>query len=226
MGASPVIVAEAIQRHGGGIAPMLRRPARDGVAAGASGRRGRIIGRPRFPKERLAVKVPFARCLLALSMFVAAASAAATETPGAMARFYAESWLEGYKLGVEANRGVSEAFRQCVRGLSADPLALAYQRFLVRDYSPDEVAGFDAFIASPLGVRMLAYSRYRTLKARAVEGLEEVVLSDEDRRALDAYAETAVGRKFVELYTSERDTPDAPHMIATEALLQSCRTRR
>jgi hypothetical protein len=170
------------------------------------------------------VNVVLARCLLALSIFVATASA--TETPGAMARFYAESWLEGYKLGVEANQGVSEAFKQCVRGLSADPLARAYQRFLVRDYSPEEVAGFDAFIASPLGVRMLAYSRYRTLKARAVDGLEEAVLTDEDRRALDAYAETAVGRKFVALYTSRDDAPDTPHMIATEALIDSCRKRR
>lgn len=172
------------------------------------------------------MKVPFVRCMLALSMCVAAASASATEAPGAMARFYAESWLEGYKLGVENNQGVSETFRQCVRGLSADPLALAYQRFLVRDYSPDEVAGFDAFIASPLGVRMLAYSRYRTLKARAVEGLEEVVLTDEDRLALEAYAETAVGRKFVALYTSRHDAPDAPHMVAIEALTDRCRSRR
>jgi hypothetical protein len=174
------------------------------------------------------VNVRFARSMLALSMCVAAASASAwaTETPGAMARYYAESWLEGYKLGLEDNQGVSEAFRQCSRGLSAEPLAQAYQRFLVRDYSPDEVAGFDAFIASPLGVKLRAYSRYRTLKARAPEGLEEVVLTDEDRRGLDAYAETAVGRKFVELYTSQRDAPDAPHVVAAEALIESCRSRK
>lgn len=173
--------------------------------------------------ERAAVQYPLvsrsiASCLLACVAFAAVAD----ESPGAMARFYSESSVEGLRLGMARSETASEDTKRCVRDIAPDALAAAYQAFLAKAYAAEDIAAFDAFIASPLGLKLQAYSHARFLASHAVEGAEEATLSDEDQQALRAWGETEVGRKFVELYTNQHDAPELPHIVEMKRLLEGC----
>jgi hypothetical protein len=167
------------------------------------------------------MNLPLLRGLLLLSL--SAFAAAASETPGATAHYFSSEVIEGLKLGIEENEGVTDAFRRCIREVPEDGVALAYQQFLTTTYRPEEIAEMDAFIASPLGLKLQAYSRYRFRMQHGLPVSEPVTLSPEETRGLDAFGETPTGRKFVELYTQDSNPPDHPQTIAMQKLMDDCR---